>query len=94
MSRPPERLVTSGVYAITRNPMYLGHQLSLAGVTAATRSPLAAAVFVAHIPWFNRRAAEDEKRLEALFGEEFRAYRDRVPRWLGRRVRPATPGRG
>lgn len=82
MSNPPERVVSSGVYAWTRNPMYLGHQVFLAGLALTTRSPLAAAVFVGHIPWFNARAAEDERGLEALFDADYIGYRERVPRWL------------
>lgn len=37
---------------------------------------------------FRERVAVDEARLEALFGDDYRAYRDRVPRWL--RSRRAT----
>lgn len=87
LSNPPDRLVTSGIYAHTRNPMYLGHMIALAGLAVTTRSPLAVALFVGHVPWFDRRAARDEEHLAALFGPAFEAYRARVPRWL---PRPAT----
>ena len=86
MSIPPERLVTSGIYGFTRNPMYLGHLIFLAGLALSTRSPLAAAIFCGSLPWFNARAAADERQLEARFGDEYRTYRARVPRWL---LRPA-----
>ncbi len=82
MKNPPERVVTSGIYAYTRNPMYLGHQIFLAGLALSTRSPLAALLFVGHIPWFNARAAEDEASLQTLFGEPYERYREAVPRWL------------
>ena len=84
MSVPPERIVTSGIYAYTRNPMYLGHLIFLAGLALATRSPLAAALFAGHIPWFNARAREDEEVLSARFGRPYERYRRRVPRWLPR----------
>jgi steroid 5-alpha reductase family enzyme len=35
---PPERLVSSGIYAYTRNPMYLGHIIFLIGLTLTLRS--------------------------------------------------------
>jgi protein-S-isoprenylcysteine O-methyltransferase Ste14 len=38
MGTPPERLVTTGVYALTRNPMYLGHLVFLTGLALTTRS--------------------------------------------------------
>ena len=69
MSNPPERLVTGGIYAFTRNPMYLGHLTFLAGLALSTRSPLAAIFFVGCVPWFYARAAADEKQLEARFGD-------------------------
>ena len=33
LETPPERLVSSGPYAYTRNPMYLGHIIFLIGLT-------------------------------------------------------------
>lgn len=82
MSNPPAALVTSGVYAYTRNPMYLGHQLALAGLALATRSPLAMALFAGHLPWFDARARDDEAALQARFGAVYQRYQRQVPRWL------------
>jgi Phospholipid methyltransferase len=87
MSRPPERIVTTGVYGWTRNPMYLGHQIFLAGLALTTRSPLAATLFVAHIPWFTARARDDERELEVRFGAAYESYRRSVPRWFPRFAR-------
>jgi hypothetical protein len=82
MKRPPERLVTSGPYALTRNPMYLGHLVFLAGLVLTSRSRVVGAVTLTLLPWFDARAREDEARLEPLFGERYRRYRQAVPRWL------------
>jgi hypothetical protein len=91
MSHPPDRIVTTGIYGWTRNPMYLGHQIFLAGLALTTRSPLATALFVAHIPWFAARVRRDEQALEAGFGAAYESYRRSVPRWvLGRRSRSAA----
>jgi protein-S-isoprenylcysteine O-methyltransferase Ste14 len=78
----PERLVTTGVYAYTRNPMYMGHLLFLAGLTLATRSPLSLAVTAGLVHWYDERTRRDHRRLAEIFGEPYRQYAARVPRWL------------
>ncbi len=79
----PEKVLDTGPYAVTRNPMYLGHLVFVTGLAMATRSPFAAALLTTLVPWFDERAAHDERRLEKAFGAEYVAYRDRVPRWIG-----------
>jgi protein-S-isoprenylcysteine O-methyltransferase Ste14 len=83
MSRPPERVVTTGPYALTRNPLYLGHVVFLTGLSLATRSRVVGLITVALLPWFDARAREDETRLAEMFGSDYEAYRDSVPRWVG-----------
>ena len=80
----PERIIDTGPYAYSRNPMYLGHLVWLVGLVLVTRSPLAVLIAAIRIPWYDARAAEDERRLEERFGAEYAAYRARVPRWIGR----------
>ena len=82
ISVPPERLVSGGPYRWCRNPMYLGHLIFLAGLAFALDSWLAAALFVFHAAWFDRRVRDDEARLSALFGDSYREYRARVKRWI------------
>lgn len=82
MTGMPEALVTDGVYAWTRNPMYLGHLLFLSGLALTTRSPLAIAALATSGPWYGRRVSHDEARLGAAFGEEYARYTAAVPRWL------------
>lgn len=82
MSNPPSALVTSGPYALTRNPMYMGHIVFLTSLTLATRSPVALAYAAYSLQWFDRRAAADEERLAELFGDEYERYRHGVARWL------------
>ena len=78
----PDRLVTDGVYAWTRNPMYLGHLTFMTGAALVTRSPLAIGALALAGPWFGRRVAADEARLTAAFGQAYEEYLARVPRWL------------
>ncbi len=78
----PDQLVTTGVYALTRNPMYMGHLVFLTGLTLVTRSPVALAVTAGLVHWFDERARTDDRRLRAMFGRPYEEYAARVPRWL------------
>ena len=82
MDIPPERLVTTGIYAWTRNPMYLGHMIFIAGIAISLRSWLALGVLVAYVPWFHARVMRDEARLKSLFGADYEHYMQRVKRWI------------
>jgi protein-S-isoprenylcysteine O-methyltransferase Ste14 len=79
-------LVTSGVYGWTRNPMYLGLALLLAGFAIKLGSLTALAgplLFVAVIQRVQIRP--EEHALHMRFGQDYERYRQRVNRWLGRR---------
>jgi protein-S-isoprenylcysteine O-methyltransferase Ste14 len=76
-------LVTGGWYRLTRNPMYLGLTLVLAGVAmidGTLGAFLPVPLFVAIIHFRFIRA--EERFLEDIFGEQYRLYRARVRRWL------------
>ncbi|MEZ5501009.1 MAG: isoprenylcysteine carboxylmethyltransferase family protein [Steroidobacteraceae bacterium] len=76
-------LVTAGVYAYTRNPMYLGLLLILIGwamYLANATALLMLPAFVAYISRYQIRP--EEEALSEKFGEAFLAYMRRVRRWL------------
>lgn len=76
-------LVTSGIYRVTRNPMYLGFALILAAWTVFLASPLALLGLVAFILYINRFQIQPEERaLHRLFGEALDEYCTRVRRWI------------
>jgi protein-S-isoprenylcysteine O-methyltransferase Ste14 len=80
-------LVTSGVYALTRNPMYLGLSVLLFGwaINLGTLTPLALApLFIPLVRHVQIRP--EEHALEAKFGEAYAGYCRRVNRWVGRRA--------
>jgi len=79
---PPEHLVTDGLYAYTRNPMYLGHLIFMLGLAVTFRSWLALILFAVNAIWFHRRALDDEARLRAQFGTQYMDYQARVKRWI------------
>lgn len=82
----PERasaLVTTGVYRITRNPMYVGMALMLLAWAVLLASPAALAGPVSFIAYMNRfQIGPEEDALDTLFGPDYAAYRSRVRRWL------------
>lgn len=82
VSVPPERIVEQGPYRWVRNPMYLGHLVFFAGLALTLESWISAAVFAFHAVWFDRRVREDERHLQALFGDAYRGYCSRVKRWI------------
>jgi protein-S-isoprenylcysteine O-methyltransferase Ste14 len=79
---PPERLVESGVYRWTRNPMYLGHIVYMIGVALLFQSWFGAAIAIARGIWFHFRVLRDERGLAERFGEPYVAYTRRVKRWI------------
>ena len=76
-------VVTTGVYRITRNPMYLGLVLILLGLALYLASPwavLGPLVFVAYITRYQIKP--EERVLAAHFGAPYTAYCAQVRRWL------------
>lgn len=76
-------LVTSGVYGITRNPMYTGLALMLlawAIFLPAIWPFLGLPVFILYVTRF--QIQPEERILSAMFGEAYREYTGRVRRWL------------
>jgi len=80
---PTTALAVDGPYGFTRNPMYLGMALLLAGLAGIGNAlwPLLAVV-PAVIIMQTQVIAREEGYLEARFGEPYRAYKARVRRWL------------
>jgi len=76
-------LVKTGIYRITRNPMYVGLVFVLGAWCIYLDSPLAligVAGFVLYVHAF--QILPEERTLVKLFGDEYREYQSRVPRWL------------
>ncbi len=70
---PPRKLVTSGPYRLSRNPMYIGVIDVLLGYALAVAIAFHLRVLVSEEPWARR-----------TFGADWEDYRARVPRWLPR----------
>ena len=78
-------LVTGGVYAHTRNPMYVGNMLILVGLAVASNSWLCVVLLVPlYVFVCVAIVAAEERYLRERFGAAFDAYCRDVPRWLPR----------
>ena len=76
-------VVSDGVYRFSRNPMYLGFLLILAGWAVYLSNAGAALFLPAFIAYMNLfQIWPEERALLAKFGSEFAQYMSRVRRWL------------
>lgn len=86
---PPQELVTTGVYRLSRNPMYIAVVLVLCGWALGFRSRLLAIYALVVMVVFHLRVVfGEEPRLARTHGDAWARYKARVPRWveLHRRV--------
>ena len=80
--KPALTLVTEGIYARMRNPMYVGLTLLLFGLAVALASDWMLILAVPTVLLLHFGVVKREERyLEATFGESYRAYMRRVPRY-------------
>lgn len=77
------RLIASGPYRITRNPMYVGLVLLYVGVAGVLSEPWALILLPMPVLIIHRIVIPfEEKRMLEIFGDTFASYCDRVRRWI------------
>ena len=80
---PPDRLVTTGIYRYSRNPMQLSVFLLLLGIGIATASWIFLLLSVVYntVPllWLGA----EERHLRKFYGDAYSEYMNRTPRWIG-----------
>ena len=83
---PTLKIVTTGIFSISRNPLYLGGMSILVGLALLFNLPW---VFVLLLPAIVAchyvLIAPEEWYLAEKFGEEYRSYAETVYRWIGRK---------
>jgi protein-S-isoprenylcysteine O-methyltransferase Ste14 len=77
------KLVTEGPFAVSRNPGYVGDLLLMAGYVILTDSRLAGLVAAGAALWFVLAPCAEEPWLEKQYGDAYRRYKQRHPRFLG-----------
>ena len=80
--KPTLHLATTGVYRYVRNPMYVGLMLLVGGFGIGFASDWTLVLLVA-MAFVLRHGVvlREERYLEAKFGDDYRRYKARVPRW-------------
>ena len=79
----PKKLISSGPFKISRNPIYLGMLLILFGIAflmSSLSAVIIAIVFglIINFTWI----AHEEKKLKELFLEDWENYSAKVRRWI------------
>ncbi len=84
--QPTSKVVKTGVFAVSRNPLYLGGVLVFGGIALALNLLWSLVALLVSIIICQRvLIMPEEKYLTAKFGGEYRAYITTVHRWLGRK---------
>ena len=82
---PTSKVVTTGVFSFSRNPIYLGGVCILVGIALAFNLPWVIVLLLpALIACHYVLIAPEERYLTAKFGEEYARYTATVHRWIGR----------
>ena len=78
----PSNLITTGIFARTRNPIYLADALILAAAVIYFGAWLSVLLVFAFVWWINVHFIQpEEARMREKFGETFLAYERNVRRW-------------
>jgi len=76
-------MVTSGVYRVSRNPMYVGFLLVLLGWATLLAHAFAFILLPVFVAYMNRfQISAEERALSLKFGSQFATYKQSVRRWL------------
>lgn len=78
------RLASTGVYARMRHPQYVAFVVIMAGFLLQWPTILTLVMFPLLVAMYIRLALAEERQAEAEFGEQFRLYAEKTPRWLPR----------
>ena len=80
---PSEKPITRGTYAFSRHPLYLSSFIIYIGAAIATASWLFLLLGLTNIFWVRTEARVEERYCLEKYGDSYRQYMDRTPRWLG-----------
>jgi len=79
----PSKMITSGPYKFTRNPMYLGMSLLFFGLAIFLGSLVAFSFPLLFIILMDATfIPQEEKNLERRFGKKYIEYKNKVRRWI------------
>ena len=77
-------VITDGVFAYVRHPLYLSLLLTYLGFVFGAMSVLSLLLWVCYVALFDKMASFEEADLARIFGETYIGYQKRVPKWIPR----------
>lgn len=82
-SSPRDKVITKGLYSVTRNPEYIGLLLMQTGLGIACISWLYILLTVMLLILLNINLSAEERYCLYKYGESYRKYKNTIPRWIG-----------
>jgi protein-S-isoprenylcysteine O-methyltransferase Ste14 len=79
-------LITGGILARVRHPLYLGSLLICLGFLISSMSLIAMVAYVGVCLVHNNLANYEEMDLIRIYGDEYIEYRNKVPKWIPLRI--------
>jgi len=80
---PLHEPINEGVYRISRHPMYFGGFLEYVGIGIACASWIFLLCAIVWIITWNIGVIEEERICLKMYGDAYREYMNRTPRWIG-----------
>jgi protein-S-isoprenylcysteine O-methyltransferase Ste14 len=80
---PVDKPVTTGIYSVSRNPMYIGEFLKSTGTGLACVSWMYTVLAITEIVLWHRVVLHEERECLEKYGEAYQEYMNRIPRWIG-----------
>ncbi len=75
-------LVTNGIYKFSRNPAFVGFYLMFVGLFLTYSNIITLIVLVINVVSFHLLILQEEKHLLTMFGDEYKRYKRKVPRYF------------
>jgi len=83
-------LITDGVFAYVRHPLYLSILVAYLGFVFASMSLISLIPWVCYAVLFDKMASYEEEDLVRMFGNKYIEYRKRVPKWFPKPLRKSS----
>jgi protein-S-isoprenylcysteine O-methyltransferase Ste14 len=76
------KLITNGVFAYVRHPLYLGILLVYLGFIFGSMSIISVGPLVCYAFLFDKMATYEEENLVRIYGDTYLEYKKKVPKWI------------
>jgi len=80
---PKNKVITKGLYNVSRNPMYVGIVITQIGLGIACSSWLYLLLTAVLMILLNANSSAEERYCLYMYRDDYRKYMNRTPRWIG-----------